>query len=359
MASRATTQPTAQTTEIAGRAVVLHYTDPVTEYNAFWHGGALVDRSQRQRLSLIGAGAADSLNGLVTNDVTQLVAGRGQYAAALSPKGRIVADLRIFRRADGSFLVDAPPRAAEGWLGIVRKYVNPRTARYVDESETTRDLGVFGPRAAEFVANVLSIDPEILRAMESHACVETNWMGEQLIVARTPELAADGFDVFAGADLANRLHDEIAATGCTAVGLAAWEIARIERGTPEWGLDMDESTLAQEANLDSLHAISYTKGCYTGQETVARVHFRGHVNRHLRGLRFVSVDVPPPLAEIHGEEDKLLGEVRSSAYSPRQGGVAIAMLRREVPIGSSVTVRWKDAECQAGVHELPMTQPST
>jgi tRNA-modifying protein YgfZ len=322
--------------DIAGRAVVLQYTDPVTEYNAFWHSAALVDRSQRHRLSLTGSGAADALNGLVTNDVAQLVPGRGQYAAALSPKGKIVADLRIFLRSDGSFLVDAPVRAAQGWMAIVRKYINPRTAKYKDESESLKDIGVFGPRASEIVSGVLSLDREALRARERHSIIDTQWLGESVSVVTTPDLGMDGFDLLASADVIARLQDKLIAAGCTNVGLAAWEIARIESGTPEWGLDMDESTLAQEANLDQLHAISYTKGCYTGQETVARIHFRGHVNRHLRALRFVSVDVPPPLSEVFGEEDRALGEVRSSAYSPRLGGVAIAM---------------------AGVHELPVTQP--
>src|SRR5690349_18100453 len=129
MTLRASMTQSAPLVDIAGHPVVLQYTDPVTEYNAFWHGAALVDRSQRHRLSVSGAGAADALNGLVTNDVAQLPSGRGHYAAALSPKGKIVSDLRIYHRRDGSFLIDAPVRAAAGWMGIVRKYVNPRTAK--------------------------------------------------------------------------------------------------------------------------------------------------------------------------------------------------------------------------------------
>ena len=357
--TRASMTQSALQTDVAGHSVVLQYTDPVTEYNAFWRGAALVDRSQRHRLAVSGTAAGDALNGLVTNDVAQLVAGRGLYAAALSPKGRVVADLKIYRRSDGSFLVDAPVRAAEGWMGIVRKFINPRLAKYRDESQTLRNIGVFGPHAARVLGRVFSLDAEGLRSLDNYSTVELEWNGGSVLLATTPELGMPGFDLFVSDTIAESLREELSGGGAHPVGLAAWEIARVEKGTPEWGLDIDESTLAQEANLDQLHAISYTKGCYTGQETVARVHFRGHVNRHLRGLRFVSVDVPPPQAQVHGEEGKPLGEVRSSAYSPRQGGVAIAMLRREVPIGSSVTVRWDNAECQAGVHELPMTQSNT
>jgi len=119
-------------------------------------------------------------------------------------------------------------------------------------------------------------------------------------------------------------------------------------------VDMDENTLPQEANMEELEAISFTKGCYTGQETVARVHFRGHVNRHLRGLRFVAREAPPAAAQIFAESGKVVGDVRSAAFSPRLGGVALAMLRREVPLGATVSIRWDGGDCQAGVTALPL-----
>jgi folate-binding protein YgfZ len=146
----------------------------------------------------------------------------------------------------------------------------------------------------------------------------------------------------------------LVSAGAEAGGSEAFDIARIEAGRPEWGLDMDESTLAQEANMEELHAISYTKGCYTGQETVARVHFRGHVNRMIRGLRFDGV-APTPGCELVDDTGKRLGDVRSVGLSPRLGGVALAMVRREVEPGIHLRARWPEGETTVRVETLPLT----
>jgi folate-binding protein YgfZ len=118
-------------------------------------------------------------------------------------------------------------------------------------------------------------------------------------------------------------------------------------------VDIDESTLPQEANLEALHAISYTKGCYTGQETVARVHFRGHVNKHLRGLRSAGQQPPSPGAALFDATGKDVGDVRSTAASPRLGGIAIGMVRCEIELGASLTARWEDGETRVDVAHLP------
>jgi folate-binding protein YgfZ len=127
----------------------------------------------------------------------------------------------------------------------------------------------------------------------------------------------------------------------------------VEAGRPEWGLDVDDATIPQEANLDDLHAISYTKGCYVGQEVVARVHFRGHVNRHLRGLVLGDGPLPPMRASLHDGSGKVVGEVRSGVLSPRLGAIALAMVRREIEPGSTVSVQWLGGEASADVVRLP------
>ena len=119
---------------------------------------------------------------------------------------------------------------------------------------------------------------------------------------------------------------------------------------------MDDTTLAQEANMEALHAISFTKGCYTGQETVARVHFRGHVNRHLLGLRYDEAMVPPRGAEVRDASGKAVGDVRSAVVSPRLGGIALAMLRREVEAESDVDVWWGASTIRARVVSLPFPE---
>jgi folate-binding protein YgfZ len=126
-------------------------------------------------------------------------------------------------------------------------------------------------------------------------------------------------------------------------------IARIEAGRPEWGVDMDDSLLAQEVDMERLEAISFTKGCYTGQETVARVHYRGHVNRYLRGLRFHEAAFPPLGAELQDVEGKVVGQVKSGAISPRRGAIALALVRREIEPGAVVRASWPERTVEATV----------
>src|SRR5262249_1488645 len=136
-------------------------------------------------------------------------------------------------------------------------------------------------------------------------------------VVRTPDIGVEGYELFVPFEIFDQGWSAAVRAGAVPAGLAAWGIARIAAGRPAGGLDIDESTIPQEANFDDLEAISYTKGCYIGQEVVARVHFRGHVNRHLRGLRSTSADAPPTGAQLADDTGNHVGEVRSSVISPR------------------------------------------
>jgi folate-binding protein YgfZ len=341
--------------DVSGTPVVLNYGDPAEEYNALRRGTLLVDRSHRLRATFEGDKAAETLTGLITNDVLALQAGHGQYAAALTPKGKIVADVRVFSR-DGDLLVDVPPRAAAGWTAMVRRFVNPRLAKYADRTESLRDVAVFGAGARRLVSALTGIASGSLEALPAYAHQRVLIDGEPAMLARVPELNVEGYELFVGAEPAPALWQRLIAAGATPGGLDAWEIARIEAGRPEWGLDIDETTIPQEANFDELHAISYTKGCYTGQETVARVHFRGHVNRHLRGLRFDDASiVVPPRARLVTEATTVVGDVRSGALSPQLGPIALAMVRREVPLGTAVIAEWEGGTAPAQVVGLPFS----
>jgi folate-binding protein YgfZ len=338
--------------DVSGHPVVLTYSSVAAEYEALRARAIVVDRSQRARWRIIGQRAPEILTGLVTNDVMALEAGHGHYAAALTPKGKIVADVRVFRDDDG-LLVDTGPRAAEGWSGLVRKYVNPRVAAYHDESSTLRDVGVFGPNARHVVATMTGASAAALGVLPlyGHATIAVD--DSRVLVARVPDLGLEGFELFVPADMFDALWRLALDAGAEPAGLAAWEVARVEAGRPEWGLDIDDTTIPQEANFDELHAISYTKGCYTGQEVVARVHFRGHVNRHLRGLRAAGAEPPPTGAQLVDESGRPVGEVRTGVSSPRLGGIALAMVRREVEPGTSLSARWDGGESRADVSALP------
>ena len=341
-----------QVAEIGGQPVVFAYADVRAEYDALRERAIVIDRSHRGRVRFFGEKAADSLAGLVTSDIVSLSPGHGRYGAALTAKGRIVADLRIFANGS-SYLVDSAPRASAGWMAMVKKYVNPRVAGYRDESHAVRDIGVFGPEARRIVADLTALHASTLLDLQPYANVCATIAESPVLVARVPDLGVEGFDLFVPFEIFESVWRAAVDAGASPAGLGAWEIARVEAGRPEWGIDIDDNTIPQEANFDELDAISYTKGCYIGQEVVARVHFRGHVNRHLRGLRSAGVDGPPTGAQLFDDAGMHVGEVRSSVSSPRLGGIAIGMVRREVTPGTGLNARWETGERRVDVSALP------
>lgn len=302
----------------------------------------LVDRNARLRMTFSGAKVKESLGGLVTNDVVALTPGHGQRAVALTPKGRVIALIRVFDRGL-DLLVDCEAASADAFVGMIRKFVNPRGAKYQVLGDSMGCLGVHGAQAAKLLAPLLPLALETLDALPMHGV----WSGESgdLTVVRTDELVAPGFDVFAPPARLAELRAALEAQGVHELEAAALEVQRVERGLPRFGVEMDEETIPQEANLDAHGAISFTKGCYTGQEVVARIHFRGHVNRHLRWL---TASAPLPAgAAVLDAEGKEVGDVRSAVVSAERGPLAIAMIRREVAPGSEVRVRTDGGEVAA------------
>ena len=319
-------------------------------YNSACSAAAFIDRSDRVRIGFSGAKAVDTLNGLFTNDVPKLKPGSGHYAAALTNKGKVVADVRVFAVAE-RFVVDTSAAAGPGFLTMIRKYVNPRLATYRDLSGETGTLGVFGPAAASAIAAVAGLSAADLTSLDQFEQASMSF-GDSF-AARVPDLGVVGFDLFAPREHIETIRSQLQGAGAAELDASTADILRIEAGRPLWGTDMDENTLAQEAALDraDLGAISFDKGCYTGQETVARVHFRGHVNRILRGLR---AGVPLDRgATLHGADGTQVGDVRSTALSPRFGPIALAYVRREIADGAGVTVRWHGTEATATVVPLP------
>jgi folate-binding protein YgfZ len=288
----------------------------------------LVDRSDRMRMTFAGEKAKEALNGLVTNDVTKLVPGVPMRAAALTPKGKVIALLRMVDRG-ADLLLDTDAAAGPGFLAMIRKFVNPRLARYADVTATTGCIGVYGADAAGFVSRTLGA------------------LAEGTLMIPSDDLSPTGVDLIGGRDEVHAIADRLRAAG--ARDATADEVAamRIAAGVPAWGVEMNDETLPQEAVLDDLGAVAFDKGCYTGQEVVARIHFRGHVNRLLRWLS--SPDRLPLGAKVVDADGKEVGEVRSSAEVPGRGPLAIAMVRREVAPGSVVRVIAEGVEARATV----------
>jgi tRNA-modifying protein YgfZ len=340
----------AHTSEIAGREVALDYGNVEREYAALRSGAMLVDRSHRGRMRFRGEKSREILNGLLTNDIQSLSQGEGCYACALTAKGKIIADLFAHVTGD-SVLVDISPRAHVGFRDMIRKYVNPRLSAYSDVTRDLAQVGLFGTASRRMLASALGIDEAGLESVRPNGHIEV----DSALVVKSPALGLQGFDIMTSVDRLEEIWASLVRAGATPAGMLAWDIARIEAGRPELGVDMDENTLVQEANMDDLHAISYTKGCYTGQETVARVHFRGHVNRHLRALRHAHESGVPTGAELVDAGGKLVGDVRSTASSPRLGQIAMAMVRHEVEMPASLHARWENGaqSAEVEVYELP------
>lgn len=312
--------------------------------------------------SFRGPKAVDALNGLVTNDVSALRPGEGQHAAALSPKGKIIADMLIIRLDEESFLMTVLRSAADQWLALAKKYVNPRLAAVADESDRFGTWMLYGARSAHAVAmlggagaTVENLGDVMLSALAEWPVWQHGpWnLGPASIrLIRAPIMGSiPGFILLADAGDAPIVRQRLEASTRHKATRNVWNVARIEGGRPAWGVDMDETTLPQEANLDTLGAISFTKGCYTGQETVARIHFRGHVNKNLRAL--LGAAPMPQGASVFDDAGKVIGDVRSSVISPRLGPIAMAMIRREVQNGQSVVVESENATIVAQVGDLP------
>ena len=311
----------------------------------------LFDRSDRLRMQFTGAKAAESLTGLVTNDVLGLRGGDGLYACALTNKGRVIADVRIFATSVeagvvDTLLVDTNSSAGVGFAIMIRKYVNPRTATYVDVTADTACLSLLGHGVPAMLI-ALGMSEEAVRRLEGAAAfthVTGSVAGETVRVARVPDLGAVSvYDVLCARSAAGAVQAALTgAGGATVATMEDWHRRRVAAMRPEWGIDMDEGTLAQEANMDALQAISYAKGCYTGQETVARVHFRGHVNRTLRGIVHLDGTAPPAGTALQTADATDVGTSRSAAVLDDGSVIGIAMLRREVADGAVLS--WTAAD---------------
>jgi tRNA-modifying protein YgfZ len=298
-----------------------------TDYDRLREAAGLVDRSHRGKLRLTGGEAAEYLQGQVTNDVESLAPGEGCYAALLNHKGKMVTDMRILRGTDFLWL-DTEPAGLPVMLRNAQMFGIGRDVRAEDVSGGYAILSLIGPAAREALD---ATPPE-----REHAWVE----GEHGMYVATDA----GVDVICAAADVDAVR---AALGVEPVSEDAAECLRIESGRPRLGIDIGSETIPEEAGLNE-RAVSFTKGCYVGQETVARLHYKGKPNRHLRGLRLSE------LAETGDEVwlgERLLGTVGSVTVSPTHGPIALAVLRREAGPGDAVKVGASAAD--AVVADLP------
>jgi folate-binding protein YgfZ len=307
---------------------------PAREDTALRAGCGLVDRSERGKLALTGSQAKEFLHGQVTNDIEALEPGQGCYAAFLNHKGKMLGDLRVLDLGDELWL-DCERPALQELFNMIRRY---KLGMDVELHKRTLECGLLsliGPDARRVAGTDLPA--------EEHFNARAELGGASVVLAATDL----GVDVICAADDAAGVRAALEAAGAEPVSEAAAEVLRIESGRPRYGVDLDDSVIPQEAGLNE-RAVSFTKGCYVGQETVARLHYRGKPNRHLRGLRLSAPAEPG--AELRLGE-RVAGKIGSVAQSSRHGLIGLAILRREAAPGSELAVA--DADATAVVLELP------
>lgn len=346
----------AQFREINGAQVVGTYGDVGKEYHAIKQRAALLDLGFRSRLCLLGADRIKFLHGQVTQDVNALSVGQGTYAALITAKGKMQSDLFVYRLAD-ELLLDFEPGLAEVVSQRLEKYIIADDVQVVDVSEPYGHFSVQGPLAAEII-DCLSLSAPLPREVGAFIQVTHSDWGDLYLINR-PRFATLGFDLFLPSAALRSVAERILAVGSeqglSVAGWEAMEIARIESAIPRFGQDMDETNLPPEAGLDG-SAISYSKGCYIGQEVMARLRTYGQVAKALRGLQFSpETKVLPRKGDKIFWSDKEIGYVTSSTASPAlKSNVALGYLRRERnQVGKEIVVDCGGVRASAVIATVP------
>ena len=328
-------------------------------YAAARERAGLVDRPDRGRIVVSGVDRAPFLQGLLTNDVVALKAGEGCYAAYLTAQGRMIADLDVYELGDVMLLV-LPRDVKDTVIAKLDQVIFSEDVQLGDVTDTFAQMAVIGPEAASLVARVFGVAVETLGVMAEHGNLRTSWpaspklpgvdssggAGSSVIVTRAAGTGEPGFDVYVESARGGELRRALIEAGAAEVDADTAEAIRIEAGVPLFHRDMDEETIPLEAGIES-RAISFSKGCYVGQEVIIRVLHRGHgrVARRLVGLRLEGDVVPPAGARIRAG-DREIGEVTSSTRSPAlQTPIALGYVHRDfVEPGTKVEIAGATAE---------------
>lgn len=295
----------------------------IDQYNAAHNAAIFIDRASHGTIALTGADRASFLHALLTNDIAILTSGKGKYAAYLTPQGRMISDMRV---------VETGTRVL---LGVERDVAAPLAERFdklvfsedVQAKDVTSELGVVGvhgPSAARMIQNATGTSVIDLAAQYDSVT------SESLTIVRDDALCLVGYDIYVPANDAAALRAELSKAGAEAASEETGETLRIEAGRPRFGLDMTPDTIPLEAGIQD-RAISFTKGCYVGQEVIIRVMHRGHgrVARRLVSIVLSGETVPARGTKIH-IADRVVGEITSATASPKIGApLALGYVQRD------------------------------
>lgn len=300
----------------------------MAEYAAVRDGGVgLIDLSARGRISVSGSEAVMFLNGLITNDLKALEENRWMPAAFANVQGRLLAAVRILKRPN-DILLDTEPTTHEKVLKLIERFTLAGDFKIADLTQEIALITVQGRGASE--------------------------PSKEVTIIPATHTAEKGFDILVDANRKDEVWQSLLSAGATAVSKEVEEVLRIEAGIARYGVDMDETNVVTETNLDD--AVSYTKGCYLGQEIIIRIKHRGHVAKKLTGLRFDSDQKIEPGAVIKSTDDKEIGRVTSMTFSPKlRTTIGLGYVRYEyLTPGTPVVVNG----VAATTHELPLVRGS-
>jgi glycine cleavage system T protein len=332
--------------------LVGHFTDPHQEHHAVRQKVGVVDLSHRGRLHLTGSDRAAYLHRIISNDVEGLAVGEGNYATILTNRGKIIADMKVcvFEESIG---IETNAETTSSLYQELDKYLIADDVAIEDFTKRTGAVGVHGPKSAELLKDACGFDVQDLP--EYHSVVD-EVDGRRIVCVRANETGEVGYNLFTASESIEWLWDTILTKGRTfsaqPVGLTALNSLRIEAGIPLYGAELDDSVFPGEAELEK--AVSFEKGCYIGQEIVARMKYRGHPNRLLRGFE-IAGDIPPQNGDSLLDGDKEIGWITSAIVSPTlgrtigMGYVRIAFTDE----GSQLEVETAEDRLDATVRVLP------
>ncbi len=336
------------------------YGDVAAEYAAVRGGGSgaagLFDLSSRGRIEVSGGEAVMFLNGLITNDVKTLADGAWMAAAFPNVQGRLIANARVIRRGE-TFLFDTEAATHASVMKTLGRFTLAGDFHVADVTHWTVQLSVQGASSARVVGALLG---EGAAQVMRQRVIIVAWREALVTVIRATHTAEDGFDLFVEADHGAALWEAMIQCGVRPAGSAALEILRVEAGVARFGVDMNETNVVLEAALDD--AVSYTKGCYVGQEIIARIHWRGHVAKRLSGLVFDDEATwpAPPESKIRTVDGKEIGRITSSVFSPALNKtVALGFVKYDyLAAGTEVRVVVGEEERPARVAGVPLVRGS-
>lgn len=338
--------------DLDGWQVPLRYGDIAAEHRAIRDAAAIVDRSMLGKVAVTGRDRQAFLQGMLTNDIKTLAPGQGAPAAFLDAHGKVMALMRVYALED-TVLIELPPSTTEKTLERLDHFLISEKAYFEAVDPAFAIVAVQGAGSRELLSGLsghaLDLAP--------HEHVEIEIAGAPVRVIHRREGGVAGFHCWTTAEHGAALWQALAVAGAVPAGIEALDALRIEGGVPWFGHDVDESHIFPEARLDD--HVSFTKGCYIGQETVARVKYRGHVNRALSGLVLEGDRVPSPGSRVVAE-GKDVGRITSAVLSPALGKpIALGYVRREhFEPGTAVEVDDAGIAIPARIAALPFVEPA-